>query len=373
MRTLVQLLKRSVSTAARGAARTTARAPACPGAPGAAPPPPRRPTPTEPVLDAALGSAVAAQIRDLLQIGAFDRAQGALETVTDPDDRAFVVEAAARWRGYPTWLDQWIKAMPESPGAFLIRGAHALHWAAEATAPASPAGADGAGQSADDANSPVRKRLELAEANLKAAAKLGGADPTPAVFLIRSATLLGLGADEVHDRFEVVRNVAPHHHMAHSFVMQSLGPLHGGTHERMQSFVAEAVTLAPQGSELHTLVAEAHLERYLDLLVTEGEEASRAAMRAPGVLAALYVASAACFSAAEFRPRAATPRSRGYFAACFWLAGDHECARMHFDAIGPWVSEQPWASLGEAVTTFNRARGECLLSAAPVRAVGVAA
>jgi hypothetical protein len=311
---------------------------------------PGKRTPSAPVLDPAFGDRTAHMIREQMASGDLRGVQQLFDALTDHAQRAFYASVLSRWPGHPRWLDSWINAAPKCASAYLVRGVHAVHWAADALAGHAPAGGD--------AQEIFESRMRHAEKNLAAASALAPRDPTPWAFMLASARALRLDPAILRERFEHVQRLGPAHRMAHSFMLQALTPYAGGSHDQMFTFVQDALDTADDGSPLFTLVAEAHVEFWLDLRLA-GDPGADGYFRSAPVRDSIALASASCFDAPTFSAAKDTARNRGYFAFCSFLTGDLGAAGTQFDAIGPYVNELPWAHLGDPVKAFARAREEC--------------
>ncbi len=307
--------------------------------------------PAEPVLDPTLGDAYANRIRDELAAGEFAGAEALFASVEDPQDRTWYADVLSNWTNCPDWIDGWFQSQP-SAVSHLIRGVHALHWAWQARG-------FGYGETVRDEGWKLFfKRLERAEANLQMAARLAPEDPTPWAFLIRAARGAQLGTDETRRRFDEARRRAPEHRYAHSQMLQCGCAKWGGSHEQMFEFARQAVAKSRPGGPLHVLVAEAHIERWLAEWSDVGEDEAAGYFAEPSVKAAISKAARDALEA-RFTPTHDTVRTRNFFAFGLWRCGERDAAAVQFDAIGPWVTLEPWSYLGDAVQVFQAARREC--------------
>lgn len=320
------------------------------------PTPPGRPVPpgarVDPALDPAFGDPVVAAVREELREGVLTGLRAVMDRVRDPDDRAFFAERLAEWRGVPGWIGEWLRGDESSAAAHLIAGRHAIYWAWQAR------GSGAASAVEDESWRLFFGRLNMAEMLLKRAAELDPGDPTPWAFMVISARGLQTEKTEKRVRFEEAIKRAPHHRVAHSQMLQNLCKKWGGSHEAMFDFARAAAAKAPPDCALHTLIAEAHIERWL----ADDEATTRPGANyftTPAVRNEIARAANAYFHGPAFTATIDSVRNRNYFAFCLWLAGEREAAAEQFRAIGGWVSEYPWCLVGDPVRIYAKAAGEC--------------
>ena len=304
--------------------------------------------------DPALGDPVTIRCRAALQRGAWPEVRDAVQTATSWDDREFYVTVLAEVPGWPRWLDDWAVTEPDSALTWTMRGAHGIHWAWEARGHAR------ASAVARDAMSTFHRRLAQVEADLAQATRLDPSDPTPWVCSLMSGRGLSVGRDELWGRFceAVARN--PQSRYGHHHMLLGLTAKWGGSHELMFDFARTASASAPDGSGLHTLIAEAHIERWLFFhMEGDGDGAARYWTRLDVQADLFHAAERSVFSPHIHLGRR-TAWDRNIFAFCFWKAGHRDAARSLFQQIGAVNSDHPWYYGGEATAVFTQARNECM-------------
>lgn len=318
-------------------------------------------------IDPLLDEPTLARLRLEMPRGHFAGVEAVLRDFRDPDDRTVLLEGISDWIGRPDWLLGWIKSCPDSAAAHLVTGVHLIAWASQARG-------TGLGSTvSNEAAEAMHQRLVAADKALKRAAEMDPLDPTPWAFMVRTARGLELDEAETRRRFEFAARLAPQHRAAHSHMLQTLCKKWGGSHEQMFTFAEQASRVAPTGSGVHVLVAEAHFERWL-AHHTSPFKMPDPYFQMPLVRDSLKRAAAAAFESAgkwgglsgsaadgngdgpEFAPTIDSIRNRNFFAFCFWLAGEREEAAKQFRSIGGWVTQYPWIALGaEPVKAFSRA------------------
>lgn len=304
-----------------------------------------------PTLDPACGNPRARALRDSLARGDWKDAQGFLEGLRVYELRDFFVSALSAWPGRPAWLEAWCESQPGSPVPWLIRGVHGLRWAWEAR------GSTTADKVKESAWPAFVERLVSAERDLQQAAALDTRDPAPWTWLVTTARALQQDAAVERERFDEAVRRDPENLAAHRHFLTALCWKWGGSHQAMFAFAREASGRAGEGSRLHTLVAEAHLERWVAYGM-EGATADGAVyLRTPDVVAEVEAA----WRRSAGSPRYASPvaaSDHNLFAFLFWQQLKPALARRELAAAGDVVTEGPWQYLGDPVATFLEARQE---------------
>lgn len=157
---------------------------------------------------------------------------------------------------------------------------------------------------------------------------------------LTSARGLQLGQSEVRRRYDQSARFEPHLLAPQLQVMQQLCPKWGGTFEQLHAFARECAFAAPPGSVNGLLVAQGHLEHWVEL--PEGED--KAYLTSSAVQQ--EVAAAANHSVLN----QAFDRDFGWVLAhatfaCFYSASDNPAAAAaHFRAIESFDSSWAWRS-----------------------------
>jgi hypothetical protein len=303
----------------------------------------------DPTPDPTLGDPEARAILAAVGSGDWERAADATAATADPDRRELLVSTITRVDGWPDWLDAWTDARPDDALTWTVRGAHGVHWAWEARGDAMAV--------EREAFAEFRRRLEEADATLTKAAAMDPEDATPHAHRLIAARGLELDAAEIAGRFDAATGLAPLHRYAHNHMLQALTAKWGGSHDEMFAFARARAAVAPHGNGLKALVAEAHIERWLWILVSgEGdqEDAARYWTR-PNVHEELLTMAEASVLAPTREPSARQVWDEQLFAFCFWYT-DHTDLAAELLARSDVVSPHPWEYLGKPGKAWATAR-----------------
>ncbi len=299
-------------------------------------------------IDPAWGDSQARHLREQLARGKWQEAHVTLEPMRDWDDRQFYVEVLTdAMPGRPKWTEEWVKAYPQSSLAWLMRGAQGVRWAWEARG-------GGKAESVEDASWKVFwERLQEAQRDLHHAAELDPHDPVPWTHLLIIGRGLETGIPDIGERLKQVQARKPWHHFALSQALQGYARKWGGSHELMFDLARQVAEGAPEGSSAHTLLAEAHVERWLYMSSWDNEaDAALGYFRtAPVIDEVKQAAARSIFSPSYERPRLA-PFDYNIFTYCFFRMHDWEQARRAMQAMNGTLNRFPWAYAGDPVKTF---------------------
>jgi hypothetical protein len=168
---------------------------------------------------------------------------------------------------------------------------------------------------------------------------------------------ISLGQAEARRRYDRLNNVAPHCYPAQSSMIQQLCPKWSGSYEAMRSFAVECTQASPPGSVNGGLVAEAHIEHWLEL----DSGANYAYLNRPDVQRELLWAARHSVLNRAFRPATGWVSVHSVFALVFSLSQNYPAAVAHFQALyagGNLADEWMWEYLGDPLDTFvaNRER-----------------
>lgn len=309
------------------------------------PPPPNAPSSSTAAIqfDDDLGDANAKRIRETLAAGNFAQVDGYLAKLRHWDARSFYVLSAARWEGRPAWLDAWAEAMPQSPIARLVRGAHSVHWAWEGW---HRAGAPEA------APAEFTERLTAADSDFAAAAQLDREDPTPYALMLRVSWAGGHHLGERQERYQALCQRDPNNRLGHSEMLRCMSLRWGGSHELMFQFADATDHRAPEGSSLHTIIAEAHVERWY---MADRDGADRGYWQRPQVSGGIERAAQRSVESPHYNAGPMALVDRSWFAYCFAQIGDWTAARRQFQAMA-LPHRWPWGMFGDAAQLLLEAR-----------------
>jgi hypothetical protein len=289
-----------------------------------------------PAIDPAYGDPRARVLLDALTAGDWRTARDVFAATADPQELAYLMEAAAQIDGIQDWIGDWIAAEPESTLPVLVRGCSGVAWAWRAR------GAAGAKYTKEEQFREFFRRLKIAENALDEVVARDPAEVTAWTWLVTSARGRQVDPQEAQRRFDAVVERCPHHVLAHEQRLQYLCAKWFGSDDQMFDFARTATAAAPKGSLLPVLVAHAHLEKWLALSVGD----DKAHLTNPAVRAELLAAAEQSILHPEFTPRGNWTRRANFFAMSLHLAGEHDAAARVFDLLGDQPSERPWDYLG---------------------------
>ncbi len=174
---------------------------------------------------------------------------------------------------------------------------------------------------------------------------------------LNTARGLQLGQNEARRRYDRLTRHNPGHFTGQTLLLQQLCPKWSGDWEAAHTFAGECMRNAPAGALNAGLVAEVHLEHWIDL-ETKNERAQY--LRRPDVHEELVRAA----ERSVLHPAFARPYGwvsvEGVFAALFAVAGDLKRAAVHFRALGNLASSYPWSMLGDPAAVYTRHRAAAL-------------
>jgi hypothetical protein len=310
-----------------------------------------------PFGDVAFGDAGAASLRAAVAAGKWREAQDVLEGCRDWGERGFLVDVLASIPGRPPCFDEWIDAAPGSAVALLASGAHGVSWAWEARS------ARVAALVSKSAATTFFARLTTADSELERAVALDPADPTPWALMTVTGRGLELELDQVRERFEQAVRRDPGNRRAHAGMLTALCWKWLGSHEQMFDFAHATSACAPEGSGLHALVAQAHVERWLAFGMEDEAQGKGGYFAQPEVHGEVQWAWDQSVASPEHRESRYTPHDRNHFAFCFWKAGDKVRAAAELRAIGRKATKMPWGLDGDPKSAHARALRDCGLDA----------
>eukprot|EP01116_Phalansterium_solitarium_P000059 TRINITY_DN10044_c0_g1_i1.p1 TRINITY_DN10044_c0_g1~~TRINITY_DN10044_c0_g1_i1.p1 ORF type:complete len:332 (-),score=104.35 TRINITY_DN10044_c0_g1_i1:323-1318(-) len=286
----------------------------------------------------------------IAQIRAFASSQ-------DWEAKAWYIDLVAKAfsHGRPGWLVKWAKDSPTDADALLLGGAHAIAWAWDAR------GSGWADSVGEEAFEHFESRLELAEKQLTAAARLAPQDPTALANLLITDRGLEAPLQELRARFRAVVAIAPHHEFAHGVQLQGVCAKWGGCDEEMFAFVRGASANAPAGSGIHSLIVSAHTEAWLQINVDL--PASRAQRDAyytrQDVADEIMAAARNSVLSPDYKPGVNTISHRNRFAFAFWRIGQLALAREQPELLGDRITPSPWCYHGRVMEQVAQARVAC--------------
>jgi hypothetical protein len=316
---------------------------------------PELPMPKSMPIDPTLGDPEAAHLRHAMRNRDWPVVRKILDGTTDPDELWFLAGVAAEMPGGEDWLPDIIRDEPDSTLPVLLYGYRAITWAWEART----------GQLAQHVSSDRFKlffqRIAIAEDSLQSVIQREPGNVTAHALTVVTAQAAQLGIAEAWERFNRAVALHPGHRGAHNLMLQQLCAKWGGSHADMHAFAEQAMTKAPPGSPLGSLVASAHLEHWLNV-------ENMGYMRQPDVSASLRRAASRSILHPEYRRSRFWPGPHNEFALAFALAGENELAAEQFRIIGGKITESPWIYIDDD-GTGDPSVGFCKIRARVLRAV----
>ncbi len=299
------------------------------------PVPPPRATPE----DRSYGDPLALRHRGELARGDWAGAARLLASAREWDRRFFYVDCFGSWPGRPAFLDAWCDAEAQRPEPFLVRGTHDIRWAWQAR------GSGWGATVTEDGARLFGERLQMALADLRRAAELDPADPTPWAQLVIVCRGLGGEKRDAQEIFgEAVRR-DPGHRPAHAQTLTYLCAKWYGSHAEMFDFARGVAHVAPHGSPLYALLPTAHVERAL-MAVHDGETRSFDTYFADAdVRDEVLAAYDRSVGHRDYRPNKLAFLDWNDFGFCLGLMNERDLARRCFDHMGERITEMPWSYL----------------------------
>jgi hypothetical protein len=261
-----------------------------------------------------------------------------------PRQRTLYLRLASDVTGLQDWIDDLVRAEPDSTLPLLVKGSHAIHWAWEIR------GSGRASTVPQEAWPIFRKRLKLAEDTLDAVLDRDPKDSDALAQLITLGSARSLGIDEVRRRFANAIAVDPLHMGAHSTMLQQVCRKWSGSSAEMFEFARSRAALGP-GTSLPMLIADAHIEEWLDN-DRESEYFEQAEVGDE-----LVAAAHQSIWHPDYRPVGGSPNDLNHFAMAFALADRFTEAQRCFDVIGEHlVTRFPWSYYGDSTAMYRKLR-----------------
>ena len=195
--------------------------------------------------------------------------------------------------------------------------------------------------------------LRLAEAVLMEAIARHPDDPALWVARLTSARGLQLGLAETRRRYDKLAAIDPHHLPGQIQFLQRLCPKWSGSWELLHPWCREAMLAAPPGAPQGGLVADGHIEHWMEI---GGGGTGKAYLSGPQVRAELYEAAERSVWHPAFEKTHGWTYAANYFAMAFSLLDDQPAARRTFELLGNLGTELPWQYLSENVESVIRER-----------------
>ncbi|MFC5925794.1 hypothetical protein [Micromonospora vulcania] len=156
---------------------------------------------------------------------------------------------------------------------------------------------------------------------------------------------LELGQAEARRRYDRLAHQHPHHLPAQASLLQQLCPKWSGDWDRMFAFARERAQAAPEGAPNAVLVAEAHMERWLDF---DSDRESADYLHSASVVDEIMRAGQRSVLHPDYVDRADWVWVRSTFAVMFSLIEQWPAAARQFTALGNLGTTSPWGYVGGA-------------------------
>ncbi|WP_030742263.1 hypothetical protein [Streptomyces sp. NRRL F-5135] len=290
------------------------------------------------------------RLRTAVKAGDWPATESFIASLPDEDDRAFAASLAARIKGAEKFLERVVGERPGEPLPRALLAERYIHigWDIRSGARAQYV----SGEQFRQFHAWLRRAEHLL-------IELCAEHPAYALAWrarLISARGLELGQSETRRRYDRLVEHHPHHFNGQQQLLQKLCPKWGGGWELAHGFARECAAAAPPGSLVGVLVAEAHLEHWLDL----DSGADERYLRDPAVRDELVAAAAASVWHPDFHPGFHAIGAHGTFAATLSLGGHYAEAAPHFRELGNNASESPWNYLGDKEAAFIKHRTTAL-------------
>jgi hypothetical protein len=307
--------------------------------------------PTQTVFDPAVALPEAGVLRAATAAGDWATVSGFFDRFTSEDDRSFGARIVAEVPSAGTMLRQVAErdAGASLPQALLAAHYIALAWAARTSARAT--------QVSGSQFAVMHDQLRQAERLLIG---ITAREPANALaWSLRLTTALGLelGQSEARRRYDRLAAHHPYHLAGQRRFVQQLCPKWGGSWEAAHAFAHACRNVAPPGGSAGILVADVHLERWLEL---GRDRAAEQYLRRPEVHGEITEAAQTSVLHPAYRSRFGWISGHSAFAMLFSLIGDQPRAAVHFRALGDFASEIPWHYLDDPGAAFQHRRAIAL-------------
>jgi len=200
----------------------------------------------------------------------------------------------------------------------------------------------------DDGWRVMRELLRAAEFDLRRAAELDPADPTPYAELLTIACGLERTHDQTRACFEQAVARDPEHWAAHLSYMSFLMKKWFGSHEAMFDFARRVAASAAPGSDLPALLVKAHLERWqAHRDMEQNPELAERYLANPAVRAEVIAAYERSLANPRHRARRTTLYPSNAAALWFYLVEDAPRLRAELHRLGPATVGSLWSPSAE--------------------------
>lgn len=297
------------------------------------------------VIDRAFGCAKTHKLKRQFESNRFATTNKALRKCHDIDHRTFLLDVLAEANNRPTHFEQWVQEEPGSALPRLLSGANALEWAWEART--FSRGDD----LSDEQWAHFRLRLDLARGELERALAIDPSESAAYAYLLRCALGQEWEIEDATALYQQASNTDASPWLATYNYFVFLCQKWFGSHDLMFNFARAVSAAAPLGSDLHAIVAHAHIERWLFALAFDGDANADDYWLANDVFDELIDVYKLWVDKTESSPY--ERHAANAFLFCFSSLSAREVVRVELERIGPYPTYTPWRYLGDPVAVYQ--------------------
>jgi hypothetical protein len=165
--------------------------------------------------------------------------------------------------------------------------------------------------------------------------------------------------DELFSRYDELVRRDRWHRPGHNQMVQGLAEKWSGEQGVALDFARRTSAEAPEGLPVHTVLGEAHAEE--DVQAVHVGRATSDYWQSAGVAEDIRLAEQRSLQSPAYKVCASTKYDHNVFAYCYWQLGDTLKAREHFDALGPYATEDWWGLKTDPTAHFAAARNAVML------------
>lgn len=296
-------------------------------------------------LDRTFGCSKLQGVRHRLHQGKFRAVGKALSKCGGIDERTFLIDALAEAEDQPACFEDWVGFDPTSSSALTVRGAHALEWAwhARTFSRSEDVSEQQWEQFAD--------RLSLARASLEHALAIDPGESAAYAYLLRCALGQAWELEETTALYNQARDFEPAPWLATYNYFVFLCQKWFGSHELMFEFARAVSGSAPEGSDVHALVAHAHIERWLYAGAFDNSPDPDNYWRSDDVFEELIDVYKLWVNKTSNSPYELVAANA--FLFCFASMSARQVVDVELERIGPFPTYTPWRYLGDPVAVYR--------------------
>lgn len=293
--------------------------------------------PPDPVpvrVDVTWGDPVGRRVRLAARSNDGETVRTMLEASADAHEREFLLYCGLHGIARAPWIEKLPESHPEDATSWLVRGAHSILWAWQAR------GGEHATNVSAEAEEACRERLEQAERDLVHATRLSEDETTAWSQLVVSGYGLGIGFEEICNRFDEADQRVPWLHLAHHHMLEAAARV--GSQDTIFAFSRDVAARAPDRSPCLDVIPLAHLAKWRAEHAKDATVTMAAYLTRPDVAKDIDAAAKRSVEASAFDDARDGVIARNVFAMVFLEMGDLDRARAQLTRIGDRPSDYPW-------------------------------